>query len=190
MKMLLTFSLLLASTFSFSQNIQHGDILKKNSLTLNVDGIELWDIPVNERETAIKDFTEKCTNEIPQRTQDHAELLEASHSFFAYNALDIDHQVITMEHRGFGTQLICRASIKTNSEALFHFAFEYSEIFSNRNGTEEICRERIQDIDATSVQEAVLTRRAYFTYGYDRAGNVIFPKCQTLKIFVKANGPK
>lgn len=187
MKLTLILSMLFTSTLSFSQQIQYGDILKKNSLIMNVDGIELWDIPVEEREMAINTFTEKCLVEIPNRTFDQANDLEVSHPFFNYRALDTDYKVVYTTYRGFGTQLTCRATITTNKLAQFHFTFEYSQIFSDRNGTEQICRDQITDIDATSVVDGVLIRRAYFAYSQDRNGNVFFPKCQTLKVFVTPN---
>ncbi len=165
--------------------IQNDDIIKKKSLTINVDGLELWDIPLEQREQARQDFVVKCYEEIPARSTNHYLAVEAQSEFFNFHDIHTTYNVVEKRYRNLGTQLICRNMIQTTRTSGVYFDADYSEVYSDRNGTMELCKEKIAQIDATAAQNGVLTRRAYFTYSRDRDGNVTFPKCQTLTIFLK-----
>lgn len=189
MKLLVMTLVLFTSATAFSQRIQNGDILRKDGLTLNLDGLEIWDVAPEEQAQALEAFSDRCLNEIAARNNAHAEALAHVHAFFHPNDLVTEYKIIK-NRTSYGDQYLCRASIKIKKSSLFTFSFEYSPIYSDPNGTEELCRSKIEEIDQTAIENRIYTRRAYFTYAQDSNGNVYFPKCQTLKIILSPNNPK
>lgn len=186
MKTLIATLLLALSAQAFTQIIQHDDLLQKDLLILNLDGLEIWDVPQSERVQRLEAFTNKCQNEISLRNATHAEELAMSHDFFHPNDLVTKYEVIK-NRTSYGDQYFCRGTISIKAKSPFYFSFKYSEIYSDPNGTEELCRMKISEIDQTAIENRVYTRRAYFVYAQDRRGNPYFPKCQTLKVILTPN---
>ncbi len=181
---------IISLTASAQDYLKHQDIIKSNYLRLNIDGLESWDIHPDIREEKIQEFYNRCQEEIRGRSQAHERDLAALYPhFFSTENYERTHKVLKVRTR-FGTQYICRAEIQVSENAEFLFVPEYSEIYVDKiNGTLEICRAKIQEIDANALEDQVFTRRAYFEY-QRRACNgcPIYPRCQTLKVRIQPKG--
>ena len=179
----LILSVLLLSFHSYGQDIiKSGDIFNANSMEINLDGVELWDIKRSERAQAEAAFENKCYEEIPDRMRIHFVKLEQAHYFFKASDITTEYKVTRNKVRGRGTQLRCRANYQATEFANFVFELDYSKIFQDRvNGTFKLCQDLIAEIDRKSVEQGVFVRRVYYIYGTKR-GAVFFPECQTLAV--------
>ena len=177
----------MSSVMGSVNNIDHDDIIESSFLKIDVDGIELWDISPELRVEASENFTNKCLVEIPHRSNNSATNLLAKYKQLKH-LIDVEYKVIQRKISGYGVQLICVSTIKSHHPEYIHFATEYSEIFENEMGTLDICKEKIENIDRDAVTQDVIARRAYFDYKKLRSGEVIFPRCQTLKVSMIQTG--
>lgn len=189
MKFLLVFLIAFLSVNTFAQRteiIKHDDIFKPNSMEINLDALELWDIKVSDRAQAKQDFENRCYEEILGRLYDHMDELEKTHYFFNASDVIIENSVTEKSYRSRGVQLVCRSVITTTETANFLFELDYSKIFQDQiNGTYNLCEDLISEIDRKAVQQGVIVRRVYFIYD-QKNGKPFFPKCQTLAIRIKA----
>lgn len=179
--------LLCFSLSAFAQKIiKSDDVLRKNYLEINLDGLELWDLAADQVAAKTAEFNNKCYEEIPERMYAHMNKLAQVHPYFNISDIVLENTVNKNEVSGLGTQLICRSVVTINTTANFIFEFDYSKVFKdNRNGTFNLCQDLISEIDRKSVQQGVFYRRVYYIYG-TKNGNVFFPKCQTLAVRLKA----
>lgn len=183
---LLLLMLLATSAFavgSISNRVIHNDdYISSTFLRLNLDGILLWEYDLDVRQAKIEEFKDKCLNEIPLRVENNFSKLYDSIDFLKRHDIDASYKIISKFYRGYGEQLICQSRIKSGHPELINFKAHYSEIYTdNENGTIELCRQKIAQIDETAVANNTLTRRAYFDYKY-RNGQHTYPSCQTLSI--------
>lgn len=182
--MKLVLALIISISAFGGEILNNNDILAKKHMRLDLDGLELWDLSPSERQSATSAFTEKCLVEIPSRTTEHYRKLSSYNNFFTLHDIHGDYKVIKRFHSGYGTQLICRADIYTSKFANIYFKAEYTEIFVDKNGTLELCKDKVAKIDETASKDGIITRRAYFEYAKDSNGNVYFPRCQIAKVYV------
>jgi hypothetical protein len=177
-------ALLILSTavLAGGRRIQNDDYISKTFLRLNLDGILLWEFNEEEVESKIQEFKEKCLNEIPTRVNEHFNGLADSIEFFKRHDIEANYKIVSKRYRGLGEQLICQSTIRSQHPKHIRFKAKYSKIYKDRvNGTMELCREKIAEIDANAIENHTLTRRAYFTYSR-RRGESFFPSCQTLTV--------
>jgi hypothetical protein len=180
MKMLALLLMVLTSSTYAIDIIANNDIIKSNRFSLDLDGVELWDVAHQRREDVISEFTNKCLFEIPVRVLGHEPYLRDFYTNFNHK---LHTKVIRVKHRNYGIQLICRATMKLDHD--YGFVAKYSEIYEDQvNGTYQTCKKMVDVIDNSDSEEPMLLRRVYFSYANRRNGEAYFPKCQILKLLV------
>ncbi len=184
---ILVLCLVVFTSQSFAKrHLQNDDIIRSRYLRMNIDGLESWDIHPDVREEKIEEFKIRCLKNILGRAQKHERDLAALYRFFNLEDYQRVHKVHKIKTQ-YGDQYLCQAEIKVKKNASFAFKAKYSKIFKDRvNGTMELCRKKIESIDDIALKKKIFTRRAYFSYKRRACDSCpTYPKCQTLKVFLK-----
>jgi hypothetical protein len=182
-----TVGVLLITSFAsaFAGNvlkINNNDILTKNFLQYDVDGIEMWNIHPEEQESALVAFKNKCEREIPERFNIRlAELNLISEDFQMATSIE------TKTYRRVGDHHICRTTVNINPDSNYVFDFDYSKIYRKlfRKDVYEDCKGLVSELDKNVQELTLFDRRAYFDSLIPKEGDIDYLRCQVLAIKIQ-----
>lgn len=171
------------SVFKLNQN----DVMKPNLLQYDVEGIEMWNIPVEEREAALAAFSKKCSEEIPSRFGVRLSEINVDAEDFQMST-----SIQTKTYKRFGDHHICRAVVTVIPESKYAFEFDYSKIYRKlfRADVYQDCKGLVAELDGQVKELNLFDRRAYFEAIVPKDGEIEFVKCQVLGIKVGAKKVK
>lgn len=167
---------LFVATSSFAGPIlNNNDIVTASTLEYDLDGLELWTIPQEERAQTTEQFTNKCLQTIPNLFKERLGILRMNLQDFSYNT-----SIISKKFPRHGTQIVCRTKVKILSPNVYKFKFDYSKIISER--PYETCKAMVEELDTQVEQLSLFDRRVYFQIKTVRNNQLSYEKCQVLAI--------